>query len=161
MNEILEILEKNARATPEEIAKMLNMTVGAVRNSIKKLEKDGVILKYKAIINKEIVRDEESALRALIEVRVTPQKNLGFEYIAERIYRFPEVTSCYLMSGTYDLLVVVEGKSINTVANFVAEKLSPMENVRGTVTHFILKKYKEDGDILKQPERSKRPAISL
>ena len=161
MNEILEILEKNARATPEEIAKMLNMTPAAVRNAIKKLEKDGVILKYKAIINKEIIRDEESGVRALIEVRVTPQKNLGFEYIAERIYRFPEVTSCYLMSGTYDLLVVVEGRSINTVANFVAEKLSPMENVRGTVTHFILKKYKEDGDILKQPERSKRPAITL
>ena len=125
------------------------------------MERDGVILKYKAVINKEIVRDEESGVRALIEVRVTPQKNLGFEYIAERIYQFPEVTSCYLMSGTYDLLVVVEGKSINTVANFVAEKLSPMENVRGTVTHFILKKYKEDGDILKQPERSKRPAITL
>ena len=161
MKEILEILEKNARATPEEIAKMLDMTPALVKKSITKLEKDGVILKYKAIINKEIARDEESGVRALIEVKVTPQKNLGFEYIAERLYKFPEVTSCYLMSGTYDLLVVVEGKSIHTVSNFVAEKLSPMENVRGTVTHFILKKYKEDGDILKQPERSKRPAISL
>ena len=161
MNEILEILEKNARATPEEIGKMLNMTPKAVSNLIKKLEKDGVILKYKTIINKELERDEDSDVRALIEVRVTPQKNLGFEHIAERIYQFPEVTSCYLMSGTYDLLVVVEGKNIHTVSNFVAEKLSPMENVRGTVTHFILKKYKEDGDILKQPEKSKRPAISL
>ncbi len=161
MNEILEILEKDARATPEDIAKMLGMTAVAVRKAIKKLEKEGVILKYKTIVNKEIVRDESSPVRALIEVRVTPQKNLGFEYIAERIYRFPEVTSCYLMSGTYDLLVVVEGKSIHTVSNFVAAKLSPMENVRGTVTHFILKKYKEDGDILKQPERSKRPAITL
>ena len=161
MNEILEILEKNARTTPEEIAKMLKLKVIAVKKEIAKMEKDGVILKYKAIINKEIARDEESGVRALIEVRVTPQKNLGFEHIAERIYRFPEVTSCYLMSGAYDLLVVVEGKSIHTVSNFVAEKLSPMENVRGTVTHFILKKYKEDGDILKQPERSKRPAITL
>ena len=161
MREILEILEKNARATPEEIAKMLGMSPGAVKAAIKKLEKEGVILKYKAIINKEIIRDEDSGVRALIEVRVTPQKNLGFEYIAERIYRFPEVTSCYLMSGAYDLLVVVEGKSIHTVSNFVAEKLSPMENVRGTVTHFILKKYKEDGDILKQSEKSKRPAITL
>lgn len=161
MNEILEILEKNARATPEEIGKMLNMMPKAVSNLIKKLEKGGVILKYKTIINKELERDEGSDVRALIEVRVTPQKNLGFERIAERIYQFPEVTSCYLMSGTYDLLVVVEGKNIHTVANFVAEKLSPMENVRGTVTHFILKKYKEDGDILKQPEKSKRPAISL
>lgn len=161
MNEIIEILEKDARATPEEIAKMVNMTPKAVKNVIKKLEKDGVILKYKTIINKEIIKDEGSDVRALIEVRLTPQKNLGFDHLAERIYRFPEVTSCYLMSGTYDLLVVVEGKNIHTVSNFVAEKLSPMENVRGTVTHFILKKYKEDGDILKQPERSKRPAISL
>jgi len=161
MNEILEILEKNARATPEEIGRMLKMAPKAVKSAIKKFEKDGVILKYKTLINKEMVREEDSGVRALIEVRVTPQKNLGFEHIAERIYRFPEVTSCYLMSGTYDLLVVVEGKSLHTVSNFVAEKLSPMENVRGTVTHFILKKYKEDGDILKQPERSKRPAISL
>ena len=161
MNEILEILEKNARATPEEIARMLDMTPKAVSKEIKKFEKEGIILKYKTLINKEIIRDEDSGVRALIEVKVTPQKNLGFDHIAERVYRFPEVTSCYLMSGTYDLLVVVEGKNIQTVSNFVAEKLSPMENVRGTVTHFILKKYKEDGDILKQPDRSKRPAITL
>lgn len=161
MNEILEILEKNARATPEEIARMLNMTPKAVSNAIKKFEKEGIVLKYKTLINKELLRDEDSGVRALIEVKVTPQKNLGFDHIAERIYRFPEVTSCYLMSGTYDLLVVVEGKNLNAVSNFVAEKLSPMENIRGTVTHFILKKYKEDGDILKQPDRSKRPAITL
>jgi DNA-binding Lrp family transcriptional regulator len=161
MNEILEILEKDARTTPEEIARMLKMTPLAVKKAVKKLEKEGVILKYKTVINKEVLREEDSGVRALIEVRVTPQKNLGFDHIAERIYRFPEVTSCYLMSGTYDLLVVVEGRNIQTVSRFVAEKLSPMENVRGTVTHFILKKYKEDGDILKQAERSKRPAISL
>ena len=161
MNEILEILEKDARTPPEEIARMLNMTPNAVKSSIKKMEKDGVILKYKAILNKEILRDEDLGVRALIEVKVTPQKNLGFDHIAERIYQFPEVTSCYLMSGTYDLLVVVEGKNIHTVSNFVAEKLSPLEHIRGTVTHFILKKYKEDGDILKQLEKSKRPAISL
>lgn len=161
MNEILEILEKDARTTPEEMAKMLNMTPRAVSSAVKKMEKDGVILKYKTVINREMLREEDGGVRALIEVRVTPQKNLGFDHIAERVYQFPEVTSCYLMSGTYDLLVVVEGKNINTVSNFVAEKLSPMENVRGTVTHFILKKYKEDGDILKQPERSRRPAISL
>jgi len=161
MKEILEILEKDARTTPEEIGKLLEISPKAVRNEIKKLEKDGVILRYKAIINKEMVRDEHADVRALIEVRLTPQKNVGFDRLAERIYQFPEVASCYLMSGTYDLLVVVEGKSIHTVSSFVSEKLAPMENVRGTVTHFILKKYKEDGDILKQPERSKRPAISL
>jgi DNA-binding Lrp family transcriptional regulator len=161
MNEILEILEKDARTTPEEIAKMLKLKPSAVKSAIKKFEKDNVILKYKAVINKEILREEDSGVRALIEVKITPQKNLGFDHVAERIYRFPEVTSCYLMSGTYDLLVVVEGKNIHTVSNFVAEKLSAMENVRGTVTHFILKKYKEDTDILKSPERSKRPAIVL
>ena len=161
MQEILEILEKDARTTPEEIARMLNMTPKAVKNTIKKLEKEGVILKYKTIINKELLKEEDAGVRALIEVRITPQKNLGFDHLAERIYQFPEVTSCYLMSGTYDLLVVVEGKSLHTVSSFVAEKLSPMENVRGTVTHFILKKYKEDGDILKRLEKSKRPAISL
>ncbi len=161
MNEILEILEKDARTTTEEIARMLGMTARAVTSAIRKMEKEGVILKYKTVINKEIAKEEGSDVRALIEVKLIPQKNLGFDHLAERIYRFPEVTSCYLMSGTYDLLVVVEGKNIHTVSNFVAEKLSPMENVRGTVTHFILKKYKEDGDILRQPERSKRPAISL
>ncbi|MDD5496481.1 MAG: Lrp/AsnC family transcriptional regulator [Candidatus Omnitrophica bacterium] len=161
MKDILEILEKDARTTPEELARMTGMTAQAVRKEIKKLEKDGVILKYKTILNKEVIREEHSDVRALIEVRVTPKKNVGFDYLAERIYQFPEVSSCYLMSGTYDLLLVVEGKDIHTVSRFVAEKLAPMENVRGTVTHFILKKYKEDGDILKQPKRDKRPAISL
>ena len=161
MNEILEILEKNARTSPEDMAKMLNMKPQAVKSAIKRLEKDGVILKYKTIINKEIMTDERTDVRALIEVKLTPEKNLGFDHIAERVYQFPEVTSCYLMSGTYDLLVVVEGKDIHTVANFVAAKLSPMENVRGTVTHFILKKYKEDGDILKRLKKDKRQAITL
>ena len=161
MNEILEILERDARTTPEEIAKMLKMTPKTVTSAIRKLEKEGVILKYKTVINKEMAEEEHDDVRALIEVRLTPQKNVGFDHLAERIYQFPEVTSCYLMSGAYDLLVVVEGKNIHTVSRFVSEKLSPMEGVRGTVTHFILKKYKEDGDILKQPERSKRPAISL
>ena len=161
MDDILEILEKDARTTPEEIAKMVNMTPRAVKNAVKKYEKDSVILKYKTVINKELVRDEHSDVRALIEVKVTPKKNVGFDYLAERIYKFPEVSSCYLMSGTYDLLIVAEGKSIHTISNFVAEKLAPMENVRGTVTHFILKKYKEDGDILRRAKKDKRQAISL
>lgn len=161
MNEILEILEKDARATPEEIARMLRMKPQAVRNEIRRMEKAGIILKYKAVINKELLRENDERVRALIEVKVAPQKNVGFEHIAERVYQFPEVTSCYLMSGTYDLLVVVEGKNIHTISNFVAEKLSSLENVRGTVTHFILKKYKEDGDILRQARSDKRQAISL
>lgn len=161
MKEIIEILERDSRATPEEIARMLRMTPKAVSMAIKKMEKEGIILKYKTVINKELIKEEQNDVRALIEVKLTPQKNVGFDNLAERIYQFPEVTSCYLMSGTYDLLVVVEGKNIHTVSSFVSEKLSPMDGVRGTVTHFILKKYKEDGDILKLPERSRRPAISL
>jgi DNA-binding Lrp family transcriptional regulator len=101
-----------------------------------------------------------TTVRALIEVSITPQKDVGFDRIAERIYNFPEVKSCYLVSGGYDLLVVVEGASILTVADFVAAKLSSMENVRQTATHFLLRKYKEEGQILKQPKSEKRQNIS-
>ncbi len=160
MDEILEILEKDARATPEEIAKMTKKDAYKVKQAIRKYEKEGVILKYKAVINKELIREEDSDVRALIEVNIVPQKDLGFDKIAERIYSFPEVASCYLISGTYDLLVVVEGKNMRTVSNFVAEKLSCLENVRGTATHFLLRKYKEDGVILKHREENKRIAIS-
>jgi len=160
MDEILEILEKDARTTPEDIGKMLKKKSKDIKDAIKKYEKDGVILKYKTVLNKDLVREEESRLRALIEVSIVPQKDVGFDKIAERIYSFPEVSSCYLISGTYDLLVIVEGKNIHTVSNFVAEKLSCLENVRGTTTHFLLKKYKEDGVILKHKEENKRIAIS-
>lgn len=160
MDEILEILEKNARLTPEEIAKMLKAKPQGIREAIKKYEKSGVILKYKTVINKELIRDRDASVRALIEVNITPQKDLGFDRVAERIYSFPEVSSCYLISGTYDLLLIIEGKDLQTVSRFVAEKLAPMENVKGTVTHFLLKKYKEDGVILKHREENKRIAIS-
>ena len=160
MDEILKILEKDARRTPTEIARITKKNVQKVKRVIEKYEKEGVILKYKAVINRELIRTEDSDVRALIEVNIAPQKDLGFDHIAERIYQFPEVTSCYLISGTYDLLLVVEGKNLHTVSNFVAEKLASMENVRGTVTHFLLKKYKEDGIILKQKKENKRIAIS-
>ncbi len=160
MDEILEILEKDARATVEDIAKMLKKKPESIKQAIKKYEKEGAILKYKAVINKELIKDADSEVRALIEVNITPQKDLGFDKIAERIYSFPEVASCYLISGTYDLLLIVEGKDLHTVARFVAEKLAPLEHVRGTATHFLLKKYKEDGVILKHREENKRIAIS-
>lgn len=160
MDEILEILEKNAKLTPGEVAKLTKKNVSKVRQKIREYEKEGVILKYKAVINRELVKDLNSEARALIEVNIVPQKDVGFDRIAERIYSFNEVTSCYLVSGTYDLLLVVEGRDIHTVSRFVAEKLSPMENVRGTVTHFLLKKYKEDGVILKHKEENKRIPIS-
>jgi len=161
MDEILKILEKDARTTPEEIANITGKKVTEVKKIIKKHENSGVIVKYKAIINKELVKDTSCEVKALIEVKIVPQKNLGFDYMAERIYKFPEVISCYLVSGTYDLLLVVGGKDLHAVANFVAEKLSSMENVRGTSTHFLLKVYKENGDILKRVEKDKRIPIIL
>lgn len=160
MDEILEILEKDARATVQEIAKMLGKKPEAVKKAIQKYEKDGAIVKYKAIINRELVKDADCEVRALIEVNIAPQKDVGFDKIAERIYSFPEVASCYLISGTYDLLLIVEGKDLHTVSRFVSEKLAPMENIKGTVTHFLLKKYKENGIILKHRQENKRIAIS-
>ncbi len=160
MDVILELLQKDARITPEEIAKLTKIKVVEVKKKIKKYEKEGIILGYKAVINKELVDDKETEVRALIEVKIVPQKDLGFDKVAERIYSFPEVTSCYLLSGSYDLLLVVEGRDLRTVSRFVAEKLSPMENVRGTVTHFLLKKYKEDSLMLKSKDEHKRLAIS-
>lgn len=160
MDEILEILKKDARTTPEDIARMLKKRPKAINEAIKRYEKEGIILKYKTVINQELVKDADSEVRALIEVNITPQKDVGFDKIAERIYSFPEVSSCYLISGTYDLLLIIEGKDLHTVSRFVAEKLAPLENIKGTITHFLLKKYKEDGVILKHKEENRRIAIS-
>jgi len=160
MDEILEILSGDARISAGEIAKLTGKSANSVEKSIKKYEKSGAIVKYKTVINHDLVRDSNSFVRALIEVSVSPQKGVGFDYIAERIYNFPEVNSCYLVSGAYDLLLMVEGENIQTVSNFIASKLSPMEHVRGTSTHFLLQKYKEDGQILKKKDRGKRLNIS-
>jgi DNA-binding Lrp family transcriptional regulator len=161
MDDILEILMNDARVTPEEIAKMTKKNVAAVKRAIKTYEADGTIVQYKAIVNPELAGDGKGLVRALIEVSITPQKDVGFDHVAERIYSFSEVKSCYLVSGSYDLLLVVEGRDIQTVAEFVSMKLSPMEGVRQTTTHFLLKKYKEDGKIFKQLPRSRRLNISF
>ena len=161
MDEILEILSENARVTPEDIAKMTGKTLAAVKKAIKKYENDGIIVKYKTLINQDMVRDARKFVRALIEVSVSPQKDVGFDRIAERIYSFPEVKSCYLVSGAYDFLVEVEGESIHTVSNFIASKLSPMEHVQSTSTHFLLKKFKEDGQVLTKKQQGKRLNISI
>ena len=143
MKEIFEILEQNARATPEQISTMVDKPVGEVEKIIKQAEKDGSILKYKAIINWPKLGQGD--IWALIEVRVTPQRGVGFDSIAERIYQFPEVHSAYLVSGTYDLAILVRGKNMQEISSFVAEKLAPLEQVQSTVTHFLLKRYKENG----------------
>ncbi len=160
MDEILEILANDPRVSPEEIGKMTGKTVLSVKKAIKKYEKNGTIVKYKTLINQDLLPDAKLMVRALIEVSVSPRKDVGFDRIAERIYSFPEVTSCYLVSGAYDLLVVVEGENIQMVSNFISSKLSPMEDVRSTATHFLLKKFKEDGHILSKRGRGKRLNIS-
>jgi DNA-binding Lrp family transcriptional regulator len=154
LNEILKILEKDARTTTKQISTITGISDAEVSKTIKKAEQDQVILKYKAIINWDKVENEH--VFALIEVKVAPQRDVGFDSIAERIYRFPQAHTVYLLSGTYDLLVIVTGKTIQDVANFVAQKLAPIEGVQSTVTHFMLKKYKEDGEILGAREELKR-----
>ncbi len=160
MKDILEILVNDARTTPEEIAKLTGQKAADVKKQIKKYEDGGTIVQYKAIINPEMIEGNQNLVRALIEVSITPQKDVGFDHIAARIYNFSEVKSCYLVSGSYDLLLVVEGNSIQTVAEFVSSKLSSMENVRQTSTHFLLKKYKEDGKVFKSAPRQKRLNIT-
>ncbi|MBL7081355.1 MAG: Lrp/AsnC family transcriptional regulator [Candidatus Omnitrophica bacterium] len=160
MDEILEVLEKDARISPQELARLLRRQPEQVKKAVKGFEKQGIIVGYKTIINRELLQDNNNFVSALIEVRVTPQKDVGFDKIAERIYSFPEVKSCYLLSGTYDLLILIEGRSIHTVSDFVAEKLASLEHVRRTTTHFLLKRYKEDGVILKRKRENKRIAIS-
>ena len=154
MKEIFEILERNARATPEQISTMVEKPVKEVEKIIKQAEKDGTILKYKAIINWPKLG--EGDIWALIEVRVTPQRGVGFDAIAERIYQFPEVYSAYLVSGTYDLSILVRGKNMQEISNFVAEKLAPLEQVQSSVTHFLLKRYKEYGETFHLPKETNR-----
>ena len=159
MEELLEILEKNNKLTEEQIAVMLNRTVEEVRAEIKKLEDNHVILGYTTLINWEKTTREK--VTALIEVKVTPQRGEGFDKVAERIYQFPEVKACYLMSGGFDLTVIIEGKTMKEVALFVAEKLAPLESVLSTGTHFVLKKYKDEGTIFEDKPKDDREVVVL
>jgi len=159
VRELLHILEQNSRRSPETIATMLDVSVEEVKETIKELEDNKTIIKYPAIINWDKV-DQNGFVYAMIDVKVTPKRDVGFDEIAERIYRFPEVQSVYLMSGAYDLSVVVVGKSMRDVASFVSGKLSTLDSVLSTATHFILKKYKHDGVILENPEDDKRMVVS-
>ncbi|MDP4178770.1 MAG: Lrp/AsnC family transcriptional regulator [Bacillota bacterium] len=159
MEEILEILEKNCKYTAEEIASMTNKTEKEVTDAIKKYEDEKTIVEYSALINWENTSKE--SVIALIEVKVTPQRGEGFDKVASRIYRFPEVKSCYLMSGGFDLTVIVEGKTMKEVALFVAEKLAVQECVLSTATHFVLKKYKDKGVIFEEKQRDDREDIFI
>ena len=151
---VFEALETDARLTPEHVADMTGIPINEVKKIIKTAEKDGTIVKYKTVINWAKVGEEK--VWALVEVKVVPQKDTGFDVIAERIYRFPQAKSVFLASGTYDLAILIAGKTMQEIAVFVSEKLAPMESVQGTVTHFILKKYKEDGVILEDDGEPRR-----
>jgi DNA-binding Lrp family transcriptional regulator len=159
LKDILKVLENDSRTTIRQLTEMTGSTVEEVTKVIKQAEKDHLILKYKTIINWEKVENE--MVSALIEVKITPQRDVGFNPIAERIYRFPEARSVYLMSGTYDLSVLVVGKTMHQVADFVTQKVATIEGVQGTVTHFLLKRYKEDGEILDGGEETKRQPVIL
>ncbi len=154
MKEILEILEQDARATPAQIAAMVGRPVKEVQKIIKQAEREGSILKYKAVINWP--KFGEGDIWALIEVRITPQRGVGFDAVSERIYQFPEVYSAYLVSGTYDLSILVRGKNMQEISSFVAEKLAPLEQVQSVITHFLLKRYKEYGETFHVPREANR-----
>lgn len=157
-DELLTILEKNSRIDFSELAVLLGKSEEEVLNEIEELEKNGVICGYHTLINWEKTSIEK--VMALIEVKVTPQRGRGFDNIAERIYNYPEVKAVYLISGGYDLLVILEEKTLKEIANFVSDKLSTLDSVLSTATHFILKKYKDHGTILNEKSKDEREVIT-
>ena len=158
MKELLELLEKNSKTTTAELAAILGQSEYQVEQDIRRLEKDKIILSYPTIINWEKFGSE--VVTAIITINLTPQREVGFDAIAERIYRYDEVRTVYLMSGSFDLLVIIEGKSLKEVANFVATRLSTIEGVTQTRSHFMLKSYKKDGVVLDDEERDRRLVVS-
>ncbi|MCX7714231.1 MAG: Lrp/AsnC family transcriptional regulator [Clostridia bacterium] len=160
MKELLEIIERNDfKLSNSEIAQMMGKSEDEVAQAIEALEKEKVIVGYKTLINWE--KTDKEVVTALIELKITPQRGEGFDKIAERIYKYPQVTSLYLMSGAYDLAVTVEGRTMKEVALFVAQKLAQMDSVISTATHFVLKKYKEEGIIFEDDEKDTRQVITL
>lgn len=155
---LLELLHDDAFLTKDKLAIMLGKEEIEIETAIKELEADGIIMGYGAIINTEKTNSDK--VSALIEVKITPQRDRGFDAIARTIYSFPEVKSCYLMSGAYDLMVIVEGDNIRQVANFVSSKLSVLDNVLSCATHFILKCYKQDGTVFAEKNDDRRQAVS-
>lgn len=160
MEEILNILDKEkGNVSRAKIAQMLGMEEKELADKIEKMEKENVIVGYKTIVNWD--KTDKDVVVALIDLRITPQRGEGFDKVAERIYKYPQVKSLYLMSGAYDLSVTIEGKSMKEVALFVAQKLAPMDSIISTATHFVLKKYKEEGIVFEDDEKDTRQVITL
>lgn len=155
---ILAIIEKNSRIDLKDLAALLGESEAAVANEIADMEKENIICGYHTMINWDNTGNEK--VIALIEVKVTPQRGMGFDKIAERIYQYSEVNSVYLMSGSFDFTVIIEGKTMREVAQFVSEKLSPMDSVLSTATHFVLKKYKDHGTIMYEKPGDERMMIT-
>ncbi len=158
MKEILELLESNAKLTVKDIAIMLSKEEAEIEAKIKEMEDKKIIIGYHTLVNWEKVGEEK--VSAVIEVRMTPQRDVGFDAVAERISRFPEVRSVRLVSGTYDLSVTIEGTSMREVNHFVATKLATIEGVVSTTTHFIMKTYKQDGVIMEEEVEDRRLVVS-
>jgi len=157
-NEILSTIEKNSRIDTKELAVLLGENEQEVEKEIADMEKEGVICGYHTLINWEKTQTEK--ITAMIEVRVTPQRGQGFDSIAERIYNYPEVNSVYLISGGFDLLITLEGKTLKEVSSFVSDKLATLDSVLSTSTHFILKKYKDYGTIFSKEKEDEREVVS-
>ena len=159
MDALLKLLKQNARESDETLAKMLNTTVDVVRARIAELEASGVIRAYQAVVNSDII-EANNDVCAVIELQVSPEREGGFDHIAQRIGGFPQVISLFLMSGTYDLLLFVKGRNLQEVAHFVSSKLAPLDGVRSTATHFMLKTYKDQGVLMTGEEHDQRLPIS-
>jgi DNA-binding Lrp family transcriptional regulator len=158
MDPLLHQLRENAALTPAQLSKMLNLPEAEVGAKIRAYEKDQVILGYRTVLNEEKLGVDR--VRAVIEVKITPERGGGFDRLAERIAKYAEVRSCYLMSGGYDLLVVAEGNSLREVATFVSEKLATVQGVLSTATHFMLKPYKEQGILMAREQNEERLAVA-
>ena len=156
--ELLSLIEKNSKMSLKELAVLLGADELEIANEMEALEKEGVICGYHTLIDWDKTKSEK--VTALIEVRVTPQRGQGFDKIAERIYKYPEVRSVYLISGGFDLLVTLEGKSLKEISAFVSDKLSTLDSVLSTATHFILKKYKDHGTILNKAQKDEREVVT-
>ncbi len=158
MDQLLKLLRDNATLTSAQLSKLLNLPEAEVAAKVKGYEKDRVILGYRTVLNEEKLGVD--LVRAVIEVKITPERGGGFDRLAERIAKYAEVHSCYLMSGGYDLLVVVEGNSLREVATFVSEKLATVQGVISTATHFMLKPYKEQGVLMMYERNEERLAVT-
>ena len=156
-NKLLKLLEEDCTYTQEQLASMADMPLEDVKAAIKRYEEEKIVLGYKAIVDWD--RTQEESVTALIEVKVTPQRNEGFDRVAERIYQYDEVESVYLMSGAFDLTVIISGRTLREVALFVSERLSTIQGVTGTATHFILKKYKEKHLVFRPQDPEEREYI--